>query len=172
MRIAIGFVLASSVVSAAFLPSAQSDGVTIDSGVSMKTRDGVALVADVYRPSADGRYPTLLQRTPYDRRGAAQEARELAAAGYVVITQDVRGRFDSQGEFYPFHHESEDGYDAVEWAAALPYSNGQVGMWGGSVRRGNADAGRHGPSAPPRRHFPVRHRVRVLRGVDVTSTAR
>ena len=132
MRIAIGFVLASSVVSAAFLPSAQTDGVTIESGVSMKTRDGVALVADVYRPSADGRYPTLLQRTPYDRRGGAQEARELAAAGYVVITQDVRGRFDSEGEFYPFQHESEDGYDAVEWAAALPYSNGQVGMWGGS----------------------------------------
>src|SRR5438552_3160823 len=55
-----------------------------------------------------------------------------AAAGYVVIRQDVRGRFDSEGEFYPFRHEAEDGYDAVEWAAALPYSNGQVGMWGGS----------------------------------------
>src|SRR5262249_8179817 len=55
-----------------------------------------------------------------------------AAAGYVVIKQDVRGRFDSQGEFNPFRNELLDGYDTIEWAAALPYSNGQVGMFGGS----------------------------------------
>jgi predicted acyl esterase len=172
MRIAIGFVLASSVVSAAFLPSAQSDGVTIESGVTMKTRDGVALVADVYRPSADGRYPTLLQRTPYDRRGGGQEARELAAAGYVVITQDVRGRFDSQGEFYPFQHESEDGYDAVEWAAALPYSNGQVGMWGGSCMSGQRRCWPPWPIRPTSSPFSrTSPRPSITRG-GPTSTAR
>jgi putative CocE/NonD family hydrolase len=111
---------------------AQPDGQTIQTGLRMKTRDGIVLVADVYRPAAEGRFPTLLQRTPYDRRREVEEARALAAAGYVVIRQDVRGRFDSQGEFDPFRHEAADGYDAVEWAAALPYSNGQVGMWGGS----------------------------------------
>src|SRR5262249_43323698 len=81
---------------------------------------------------AEGRYPVVLQRTPYDRREGPGEAREIAAAGYVVIKQDVRGRFQSEGEFYPFRNEAADGYDTVEWAAALPYSNRKVGMWGGS----------------------------------------
>ena len=112
--------------------AAEPDGLKVEVGVKMKTRDGVSLVADVYRPDAEGRFPTLLQRTPYDRKAGIAEARALAAAGYAVIRQDVRGRFDSEGEFYPFRHEAEDGYDAVEWAAALPYSNGKVGMWGGS----------------------------------------
>ena len=137
MRIAIGFVLASAIASATIVDGTQAGGlqsaaVTVESDVTMKTRDGVVLVADVYRPAGDGRFPTLLERTPYDRRNGGQQARDLAASGYVVIKQDVRGRFDSQGEFYPFRHESEDGYDTVEWAAALPYSNGQVGMFGGS----------------------------------------
>ena len=57
---------------------------------------------------------------------------KAAASGYVVIVQDVRGRYTSEGEWYTFKHESNDGYDTVEWAAALPYSNGKVGMWGGS----------------------------------------
>jgi hypothetical protein len=95
-------------------------------------RDGVALVADVYRPDAEGRFATLLQRTPYDRKGGGGQAQDLAAAGYVVVLQDTRGRFDSEGEFYPFRNESDDGFDSVAWAAALPYSNGRVGMFGGS----------------------------------------
>ena len=68
-------------------------------------RDGVALVADVYRPDSDGRFPTLLQRTPYDRRGGAarRRPRRRGLRGHL---QDTRGRFDSQGEFYPFQHES------------------------------------------------------------------
>ena len=56
----------------------------------------------------------------------------LASHGYVVILQDTRGRFDSEGEFYPFRHEANDGYDTVEWAASLPYADGRVGMFGGS----------------------------------------
>ena len=139
MRMAVRFIVLAGVVSLAVSPAstgawspAEPDGLEVETGVKMKTRDGVTLVADVYRPEAEGRYPTLLQRTPYDRRGGVGEARALAGAGYVVIRQDVRGRYDSEGEFYPFRHEADDGYDAVEWAAALPYSNGQVGMWGGS----------------------------------------
>jgi putative CocE/NonD family hydrolase len=111
---------------------AQPYPVDIRTGVSVKMSDGVALVADVYRPEAEGRFPVLLQRTPYNRAGAARMASEMAARGYVVIIQDTRGRFDSQGEFYPFRYESRDGFDTVEWAAALPYSNGKVGMFGGS----------------------------------------
>jgi uncharacterized protein len=106
--------------------------ITIEGGVRVKMRDGVMLVANVYRPIAPGKYPVLLQRTPYNRANDAAMALELASHGYVVVLQDTRGRFDSGGEFYPFRYESQDGYDTVEWAAALPYSDGQVGMFGGS----------------------------------------
>ncbi len=106
--------------------------VTIEHGVAAKMRDGVVLRADIYRPKAQGKFPVLLQRTPYDRRNEVDFGLKAAARGYVVIIQDVRGRFASEGEWYPFKHESNDGYDTVEWAASLPYSNGKVGMFGGS----------------------------------------
>ena len=69
---------------------------------------------------------------PINKSGGADFGYMAASAGYVVIIQDVRGRFTSEGDWYPFKFESHDGYDTVEWAAALPYSNGKVGMWGGS----------------------------------------
>src|SRR5713226_3744456 len=105
--------------------------VTVERGVAMKTRDGVTLRADIYRPKADGKFPVLLTRTPYNKAGGDFGTR-AAALGYVVIMQDVRGRFTSEGDWVPFKYESQDGYDTVEWAAALDYANGQVGMFGGS----------------------------------------
>ena len=81
---------------------------------------------------SEGKFPILLERTPYDKRNSAEFAFTAAAHGFVAIVQDVRGRYSSEGEWYTFKHESDDGYDTVEWAAALPYSNGKVGMWGGS----------------------------------------
>ncbi len=98
----------------------------------MKTRDGVTLKADVYRPAGDGPFPVLLQRTPYDKRNAEDFALLAIAHGFMVVVQDVRGRYTSEGEWYPFKHEIDDGYDTIEWAAALPHSNGKVGMFGGS----------------------------------------
>jgi len=106
--------------------------VSVERGVPAKMRDGVTLRADVYRPKAEGKFPVLLARTPYDKTGTINFGLRAAALGYVVIAQDVRGRFTSEGEWYPFKNESLDGYDTVEWAAALPYSNGKVGMFGGS----------------------------------------
>ena len=106
--------------------------VSVENGVRVKMRDGVTLAADVYRPKGEGKFPVLLQRTPYNRKGDFQMAHELASHGYVVVLQDTRGRFDSGGEFYPFMYEARDGYDTVEWAAALAQSDGQVGMFGGS----------------------------------------
>ncbi|MDR3775776.1 MAG: CocE/NonD family hydrolase [Terracidiphilus sp.] len=106
--------------------------IVVERGVAMKTRDGVTLRADIYRPAADGNYPVLLQRTPYDKNTTAAFASTAAQRGYLVVTQDVRGRYTSEGEWYPFKHESADGFDTVEWAAALPHSNGKVGMFGGS----------------------------------------
>jgi putative CocE/NonD family hydrolase len=106
--------------------------VTLERGVTANMRDGVTLRADIYRPKAEGRFPVLLQRTPYDKRNSAEFAFRAAENGFVAIIQDVRGRYTSDGDWYTFKHESDDGYDTVEWAAALPYSNGKVGMWGGS----------------------------------------
>lgn len=111
---------------------AQTYRVIIQTGVPAKMRDGVTLRADVFRPDDPGKFPVLLERTPYNRAGDTHTASELASHGYVVIIQDVRGRFASEGEFYPFRNESADGYDTVEWGAALPGSNGHVGMFGGS----------------------------------------
>src|SRR6202044_965229 len=106
--------------------------VTVERGVPAKMRDGVTLRADIYRPKAEGKFPVLLVRTPYDKTNESSFGMKGAARGYVVVEQDVRGRFTSEGEWYTFKNESQDGYDTVEWAAALPYSNGKVGMFGGS----------------------------------------
>ncbi len=106
--------------------------IVVERNVAMQTRDGVTLRADIYRPAADGNYPVLLTRTPYNKDFTAVFARKAVARGYMVVAQDVRGRFASEGEWYPFKHEIDDGYDAVEWTAALPHSNGKVGMFSGS----------------------------------------
>jgi putative CocE/NonD family hydrolase len=106
--------------------------VVVERGVAMTTRDGVTLRADIYHPAGEGTFPVLLTRTPYDKNNEAELARKAAARGYLVVVQDVRGRYTSEGEWYPFKHETEDGFDTVEWAAALPHSNGKVGMFGGS----------------------------------------
>src|SRR5512138_3220494 len=123
------FVLPTNTQDAA--PALGPLAVRVNAGVRVKMRDGVSLVCDVYRPAAEGRFPVLLTRTPYNRKDPATGL-FLASHGYVVVLQDTRGRFDSQGEFDPFRHEAEDGYDTIEWAAVLPYADGRVGMFGGS----------------------------------------
>jgi len=106
--------------------------VLVESSVDAKMRDGTVLRATIYRPDAPGKFPVLLQRTPYDRRNGVEAGVKGASRGYVVVIQDTRGRYASEGEWYTFKHESDDGYDTVEWAAALPQSDGRVGMFGGS----------------------------------------
>lgn len=97
-------------------------------------RDGVALRTQIYRPQKAGKYPVILMRGPYDMLGTLDMApamlRHLARRGYVGVTQDVRGRFGSEGEFEAGVHEHEDTYDAIEWASAQSWSNGHVGMTG------------------------------------------
>src|SRR6266700_5513328 len=126
--------LVSLTLTPQFTVAAEPYAVTIEHGVVATMRDGTVLRADIYRPTAEGRFPVLLRRSPYDKSNSDATAFgvKAAARGYVVIDQDVRGRYTSDGEWYPFLHESNDGYDTVEWAASLPYSNGRVGMYGGS----------------------------------------
>src|SRR5258708_26637468 len=135
VRICVAFILmalGAAVFAPVRLAAAGNHGVKGEHNVAGEMRDGGTLRADIYRPEAEGKFPVLLVRTPYDKTGTINFGLKAAARGYVVIAQDVRGRFESEGEWYTFKHESQDGYDTVEWAAALPYSNGKVGMFGGS----------------------------------------
>ena len=106
--------------------------VVVEHNIAMKTRDGVTLRADIYRPAGTGSLPVLLQRTPYNKTGLSEFAHSAALRGYLVVVQDVRGRYASDGDWYPFKFEKNDGYDTIEWAASLPRANGKVGMFGGS----------------------------------------
>jgi putative CocE/NonD family hydrolase len=133
--LAASLVIAALTLTATFITATiaqERPPLIIERGLEMKTRDGVTLRADVYRPRADGKFPVILTRTPYDKSGAAGTCTRVAEAGYVCVAQDVRGRWSSEGEWYPFKHESEDGYDTIEWLAHLPWSTGVIGMWGGS----------------------------------------
>ncbi len=101
-------------------------------GVKMHTRDGAVLVADVVRPDAPGKYPVILGRTPYGRGSSMGEGGFYASRGYAFVVQDCRGRGDRTGKWDPFMHERKDGADAVKWVANQPWSDGYVGMIGGS----------------------------------------
>ena len=112
---------------------AASPTPVVDKDVPVHMRDGVVLRADVWRPAAEGRFPVLVVRTPYDRRdsqGPGSTVARAAARGYAVVVQDVRGRYGSDGEYEPYRHEGRDGYDTIEWAAAQPWSDGSVGTFG------------------------------------------
>ena len=105
-----------------------------DNDVMVPMRDGIRLRTDVFRPATGGPHPVLVQRYPYSPRDGfgAMFGRMIAAQGYAVVVQSCRGRFGSEGDFSPIHPDVEDGYDTVEWAAAQPWSNGKVGMYGAS----------------------------------------
>ena len=105
----------------------------VERDVEVAMRDGNILRADVYRPDTPEPLPVLLQRTPYGKAFVYTTFALMAAErGYAVVSQDTRGRWASEGDGYPFVHEKNDGYDTVEWAARQPWSNGKVGMFGGS----------------------------------------
>lgn len=111
-------------------------GVLFEHNVPARMRDGVILYANVYRPVDPGLYPVLLARLPYGKDISPWQnvlnPMRAAMAGYVVIVQDCRGRFASEGEFRALVQEGPDGHDTVEWASQLPYSSGAVGMFGAS----------------------------------------
>jgi len=108
------------------------------SNVEARMRDGVILRADVYRPQTSDPVPVILMRTQYGKAAAqVQPARFqtpdwYASHCYIVVIQDIRGQGASDGVFYEYANDRDDGYDTVEWAARLPGSNGKVGMYGSS----------------------------------------
>ena len=100
-------------------------------------RDGVELSADLFLPRGAGRCPTVLIRTPYSNNNAQliEKGTRLAAAGYACVIQDVRGRWDSGGDYYPFKNEAEDGFDTQKWVGSQDFSDGTVGTAGAWARR-------------------------------------
>lgn len=113
-------------------------GVTLERGVVLRMRDGCELVSDHYSPAKEGPHPTLLMRQPYGRDIASTVVYAhpawFARHGYNVVIQDVRGRGDSEGEFYPFRHEAQDGVDTIAALRARPESDGTFGMYGFSYQ--------------------------------------
>ena len=95
-------------------------------------RDNVKLATDVYLPEGKGPWPVILLRTPYNKALRGQ-ATPWVAEGYSVVMQDCRGRFKSEGRYLPFMDDHYDGYDTVEWIAKQSWSNGKIGMYGGSA---------------------------------------
>jgi len=99
--------------------------------VKVPMRDGVLLSSDIYRPDTSGAFPVILERTPYNNFNP-DAGYYFAARGYAVVLQDVRGKCDSDGSFYPLVNEAQDGYDAQTWCGTQPWSSGKVGTMGGS----------------------------------------
>src|SRR5271170_2787330 len=114
------------------------NGVRLERGVRCRMSDGVSLVSDHYYPPQSGPHPTLLMRQPYGRDIASTVAYAhpawFARNGYNVVIQDVRGRGDSGGDFYPFRHEARDGAETIAWLRTRAESNGRVGMYGFSYQ--------------------------------------
>lgn len=128
----LALVLAASTLAFPQNPT-NSGGLVLDKNVAVAMRDGVVLRADVLHPAGNGKFPVLVYRTPYGKDAAQRQYTTFKHAvdrGYAVVVQDVRGRFQSEGEFRPYENEGRDGYDTIEWAATQPWSSGVVGTFG------------------------------------------
>ena len=112
--------------------------VRSEHNLMIPVRDGLKMATDIYRPArngvpVEGRFPVLLNRTPYDKGSLEAQAENFAKHGYVVAVQDLRGRYASEGTFLKVQPaDATDGYDTIEWLATQPWSNGKTGMWGQS----------------------------------------
>jgi putative CocE/NonD family hydrolase len=107
--------------------------VTAERNITMRLQDGARLATDVYLPAGvPGPWPAILERTPYNKLGPALvlSAKYFASHGYAVVLQDVRGRYASEGEWYPFGNEGPDGVEAVAWVRAQPWCDGRVATIG------------------------------------------
>jgi hypothetical protein len=106
--------------------------VVEERNVMVPMRDGVKLATDIFRPKEEPKAPVIFIRTPYKKDMVELQARYFARRGYACAVQDCRGRFSSEGIWEPFVNDPQDGYDTIEWLAIQPWSNGKVGMIGGS----------------------------------------
>ncbi len=125
--------LTGFVIAALLLIVTQSGIAQTSQTVMVPMRDGVGLATNIYLPAGDGPWPVVLTRTPYNKNAAERSAATYNQRGYALIAQDVRGRYESEGENRPFETDIEDGYDTVEWIAEQAFSNGKIGIFGTSA---------------------------------------
>ena len=118
------------------LPGAPGDGMIIEKNVMIRMRDGVRLATDIYRPAGGDRYPVVLVRTPFGKQVPdykfSQKAQFYVKHGYVYALQDIRGKYDSEGNWNGPRSEAHDGSDTITWLGAQAWSSGRVGMTGSS----------------------------------------
>ncbi len=119
------------VVNAAFAADVESAARHTEYGVEM--RDGVKLATSVYLPEGEGPWPAIVTRTPYNKGVYGAQAERYTKDGYAFVTQDSRGKFKSEGDYYPFESDMPDGYDTIEWIAEQPFCTGKVGITGASA---------------------------------------
>ena len=143
------FILASA---SARAQNTTSYGIVESRDVMIPMRDGVKLAADIYRPAregqaVEGKFPVILMRTPYNKEvrarafsGSQAPARYFASHGYVVVMQDVRGRYKSQGHWRPWYDDGRDGYDTTQWIGRQAWSDGRIGTVGTSYEGGTQQA--------------------------------
>jgi len=116
----------------AFEVKAADKSDVVQETIKVPMRDGVLLATDVYRKPEVKRAPVVLIRTPYNKDRAQKVATRFAEAGLITVVQDCRGKFQSEGIFYPYDNEGQDGYDAIEWVGKQKWCNSRIGMWGAS----------------------------------------
>jgi hypothetical protein len=124
-----------------FLPAYAQQGPSYEHVVTknemVPMRDGVRLATDIYRPARDGaaeagKFPVVLERTPYNKNNLAIAASHFVPHGYIVITQDVRGRYKSEGNWFPIRGDPSDGFDTTKWIGSQPWCDGNIGTMGSS----------------------------------------
>jgi putative CocE/NonD family hydrolase len=104
-----------------------------DLHVPIPMRDGVRLYANIFLPSEHARVPAILVRTPYGKgEELVPNYQALVDHGFAMVVEDVRGRYESEGEFHPFDQEAPDGNDTLNWIARQSWCDGKIGMTGGS----------------------------------------
>jgi len=120
-------------------------GIAAFPNIMVPMRDGVRLATNVYRPAengkvVEGKFPVILERTPYGKDTDVYYANHWVNQGYVVILQDVRGRFNSEGTWQFFRDDINDGYDTAKWIGSQPWSNCAIGTVGASYPGGTQHA--------------------------------
>lgn len=120
-------------------------GIAVFRDIMVPMRDGVRLSTDIYMPARDGvpvsgKFPVLLERTPYGSGKAGPWASYFVPRGFIAVAQNVRGRFGSEGRWFPLRNDVQDGYDTDLWIAAQPWCNGRIGTVGTSYAGGTQHA--------------------------------
>ena len=137
LLLVLGFAAAADVREPVTAQSVATYDILAAKNVMVAARDGVKLGTDVYRPAknglpVEGKFPTILQRTPYNKERDAALADYFVPRGYVVVLQDVRGRYASEGHWRPITDDPNDGADTTAWVIQQPWSDGGVGTVGTS----------------------------------------